>query len=129
MPRAGGRRVNGMKLVGRDVQRSFVVTGAAIVSLTATAVVGLAAQETAPPAPPEPPRREGPPQFGPGGPPMGRGGPGGMMRQERKLVKEFDLDGNGWLNREERQAARELVRREAASRPARGGFGGPGGAR
>ncbi len=41
-------------------------------------------------------RRIGPPPgFGPGGP----GGPGGPMGQERKLVKQFDKDADGRLNR------------------------------
>lgn len=35
------------------------------------------------------------------------GGPPGMMMQERKLLKEFDANGDGWLNRQERDAARE----------------------
>jgi hypothetical protein len=46
----------------------------------------------------------GPPGFGPRG---GFGGPGGPMGEERKLVKDFDTDGDGRLNREERTAARE----------------------
>lgn len=51
----------------------------------------------------------GPPGFGPpGGPGRGGfGGPGGPMSEERKLVKEFDTDGDGRLNRAERDAARE----------------------
>jgi len=65
---------------------------------------------------------------GPGGP-GGFGGP--MGGQELKVVKQFDKDGNGWLNAEERTAAREFVK---TNRPAggrgfggRGGGGGPGG--
>src|SRR5262245_40870890 len=42
----------------------------------------------------------GPGGFGPGGP-GGFGGPGPGMREEMHLVKEFDKDGNGWLNAEE----------------------------
>lgn len=60
-----------------------------------------------------PPQGFGPPGFGP---------PGG---QERKLVKEFDTNGDGWLNHDERQAARSKAK-ETARGPGRGP-GGPGG--
>src|ERR1035438_1588388 len=58
------------------------------------------------PPPDGPPGFDGPPPFGPdgfgpGGP--GPGGPGGMTA-EKKLVKQFDKNGDGWLNREERKA-------------------------
>ena len=43
-------------------------------------------------------RRMGPP------PGFGPGGPGGPMGQERKLVKQFDKDADGRLNRDERLA-------------------------
>src|SRR5437763_15697515 len=58
-------------------------------------------------------------------PPGGPGGFGGPMGQQRKLVKQFDKDGDGRLNKEERQAARAFLKKE---RPAGGrrGFG-PGG--
>lgn len=67
--------------------------------------------------------QQGPPDFGPGrfpGP-----GPMGGVREETKLVKKFDKDGNGWLNNEERKAAREYLK----TQPRRGPFGrgGPGG--
>ncbi|MFT4692646.1 MAG: spore coat protein CotH [Limisphaerales bacterium] len=61
--------------------------------------------------------------HGPGGPggPGGRGGPGSLTVE---LVRDFDKDGDGFLNLEERTAAR-------AERPSRGGRergrGGPGG--
>ncbi|MCX6927507.1 MAG: CotH kinase family protein, partial [Verrucomicrobia bacterium] len=73
----------------------------------------------------------GPQGFSPGGP--GPGGPGGMTR-ETKLVKQFDKNGDGWLNQAERKAARESLnqqqqggnrRRGGPGRP--GGFGRPGG--
>jgi Ca2+-binding EF-hand superfamily protein len=73
------------------------------------------------------PGKGGPGGFG--GP--GFGGPGGPPGgQEMKLVKQFDKDGDGRLNRAERDAAREFVKKE---RPAGGrgfgrGPGGPGGA-
>src|SRR5262249_8949072 len=60
--------------------------------------------------------------LGPGGRPGGPGGPGGMMGQRRKLVAQFDKDGDGRLNREERKAAREFLKKERAG-------GGPGGFR
>lgn len=50
----------------------------------------------------------------PGG--FGKGPPGG---QERKLVKDFDKNGDGWLNADERKAARDT-----AKKGGKGGFGG-----
>src|SRR5262245_2325924 len=67
----------------------------------------------------------------PGGPlgPGGFGGPGFFGdgppgREEIKLVEKYDQDSDGWLNREERDAARTSL----ADRPRRGprGFGPPG---
>ena len=72
----------------------------------------------------------GPPGFGPGG--FGPGGPGGMMGQETPLVKEFDKDGDGRLNNDERKAARASLAQKPRNRGPggfggrRGGFGGPG---
>lgn len=60
----------------------------------------------------------------PGGPPPF--GPGGFLGQQRKLVKQFDKNGDGWLNQEERQAAREFLKKERAEGGGRGGFGPPG---
>src|SRR4051812_6595813 len=57
-------------------------------------------------------------------PPGGPGGFGGPMMQTRKLVKQFDKDGDGRLNAEERKAAREFIKKE---REARGRGFGPGG--
>jgi spore coat protein CotH len=80
-----------------------------------------------------PPEGDGePPRFGPM---RGPGGGGmGPMGQERKLVKQFDTDGDGKLNTAERAAARELLKRDKANRPNRmmgpggaAGAGGPGG--
>lgn len=76
---------------------------------------------------------DGAPPFGPGGPGFGGpgfggggfggpGGPGGPMQQETKLLKQFDQDGDGRLNAEERQAARDSLRQQG-----RGGGRGPGG--
>ncbi len=52
----------------------------------------------------------------------GPGGPGGPNREERKLVKDHDTNGNGWLDRSERAVARKAIESDA-----RGGFRGPGG--
>src|SRR5262249_46751928 len=60
------------------------------------------------------------PPFGPGGP-RGPGGPG----QVRKLVKQFDKDGDGKLNKDERQAARAFLKKERTE----GGLGDRGGRR
>ncbi|HVW00797.1 MAG TPA: CotH kinase family protein [Planctomycetaceae bacterium] len=60
--------------------------------------------------------------FGPGGP----GGPPGG--QEQLLVAKFDKDGDGKLNRAERDAARESLKKERGNRPGFG-FGPPGGPR
>ncbi|HBH54415.1 MAG TPA: hypothetical protein DDY91_21225, partial [Planctomycetaceae bacterium] len=71
----------------------------------------------------------GGPGFGPGGP--GFGGPGGPGfgppgGGERKLLAQFDLDKNGWLNAEERAEARKGGGGRGGRR---GGFGPPGGRR
>ena len=68
------------------------------------------------------------PRFGPGG-------PGGMLGEVRKIVSRFDKDGDGRLNRQEREAAREGTKSERGRgfgppggfRPPGGGPGGPGG--
>lgn len=49
---------------------------------------------------------------------------GGPMKQERKIVKQFDKNGDGWLNIDERSAARETVKKEFGGRPFGKGFGG-----
>lgn len=69
----------------------------------------------------------GPPGgMGPGGPGgFGPGGPGGN-REDRKLVKEFDHDENGWLDQKERAQARVAATSESGERR---GFGPPGGRR
>src|SRR5947208_1062516 len=81
-----------------------------------------------------PPPGGGPP-FGPpdGEPPFGGrgpGGPGGMMGQQRKIIKQFDKDGDGRLNKEEREAARAFLKTQGGGGRRggpRGGFGGRGG--
>jgi len=112
-------------------------------SLTALFLVAalwavLQAQDTPPPNRPEPPNRPNADravpatrpfdavmrQFGPGGP-RGPGGPDGPMAQERQLVKQFDKDGDGLLNKAERQAARDFLKNERGTRPGGRGFGPP----
>lgn len=68
---------------------------------------------------------------GPGFPGGGRGGfPGGPPgMQERKILKNYDKDNNGWLNNEERSAARESLKKDGQGTgrgfgPPRGGPGG-----
>ena len=74
---------------------------------------------------------DGPPPFGLGGPPFGRGGPGRgpMMQEKQKLVTKFDKDGDKKLNAEERKAARDFLKEEAANGRGGRGFGGRGGPR
>ena len=71
------------------------------------------------------------PPFGPpdGQPPFGGRGPGGMMGQQRKLVKQFDKDGDGRLNKEEREAARAFLKSHGGGGRRGGPPGGPGGPR
>ena len=49
--------------------------------------------------------------------------PPGMQQQQRKLIPQFDKDGDGRLNTAERAEARKFLKEN----PARGGFGGRGG--
>jgi hypothetical protein len=66
--------------------------------------------------PAQSPQPDGPRPPGPGRGPGG-GGPGGPMGEERKLVKQFDTDNNGWLNKEERAAARAHLKENPVQRP------------
>ena len=82
---------------------------------------------------------DGPPPLGAGGPPGegfgGPGGPGGFggpmggVKEARKLVQQFDKNGDGWLNNPERKAAREYLAKQGGGqrmggpRGRRGGFG------
>jgi spore coat protein CotH len=63
-----------------------------------------------------------PPGGGFGPPPGGGFGPFGG--QERKVLKDYDKNKDGWLNAEERKVAREAIKRDGGRR---GGFGPPGG--
>ncbi|SFH68640.1 CotH kinase family protein [Planctomicrobium piriforme] len=68
--------------------------------------------------------QDGPPGgMFPGGFPPGPP-PGGMMHQERKLVSQFDKDGDKRLNRTERDDARKFMKENPQRGP--GGFGRPG---
>lgn len=50
---------------------------------------------------------------GPGGPPGGFGPPPGFGpgNSERKLLKQFDENSDGWLNKQERAVAREFIKK------------------
>lgn len=84
--------------------------------------------------PPNQPREPGPQRQPGNGPPggfsPGPGGPGGPGG-ERKVVNQFDKDDDGRLSDDERQNAREFLKKEREERGGRGGFGpsggGPGG--
>ena len=56
-------------------------------------------------------------------------GPGGPMMQQRKIVSQFDKDGDKRLNQDERQAAREQLKKDRPAGRGPGGFGPPGFAR
>jgi spore coat protein CotH len=127
-------------------RRRKIVGWAALAALSLGGAV-LVAQDAPPPPPQQAPPREQSPQqappreqqpgqprdaarAGPGGFGIaGPGGPGGPgPQQERKIVKQFDQDNNGWLNKEERAAARAFIQKERANSPqGRRGFGGGGG--
>jgi spore coat protein CotH len=77
--------------------------------------------------------RDGAGQPGPGkkefdkGGPFGKVGFGGPFGQTRKILKDFDKDGDGRLNAEERKAAREsLAKGGGPGGFPKGGFGPPG---
>jgi hypothetical protein len=57
------------------------------------------------------------------------GGPGGPGQEERKLLKRFDANGDGWLNKAERQTARETLKKEPTGALASGAPRPPGGRR
>lgn len=109
------------------------VVGLIVVLVCVTCLVGINYVGFAQQPPPDFDRGDspgfGPPGFGPpgfGGPGRPGGfGPGGP-REDRKLVKKFDQDENGWLNREERAKAQKAAKSETDGRR---GFGPPGGPR
>src|SRR5438105_8354956 len=104
-------------------KRRWAILGTiALASVLVPALLEASSQEPGPQEPKQGPDKKG--DFfgkkgkGPGG--FGFGGPGG---QKRPLVKQFDKDGDGWLNAEERKAARAFLRTQGGGP---GGFG-PGG--
>jgi len=64
-----------------------------------------------------------------GGPRGGRGGPGGGFSERTEILKQYDKDGDGKLNKEERAAALAGIGNGGGGRRGFGrrGFGGPGG--
>lgn len=101
------------------VARNWITSLALLLAVA----VGTGRPQAQPAGGDEDPGFGGPPPFGPPG--FGPGGPG--QREEVKLVKQFDKDNNGWLNAEERAAARKsLQEKRSAGAGARGRFGGPG---
>src|SRR5688500_12750591 len=103
----------------------FVLPGGLAAALLVSSLGVLKAQDG------DPAVRANPPATRPGGFGGGFGGFGGPMggQQERKIVDQFDQDKNGWLNKEERAAARAFILKERANAPQgrRGGGGGGGG--
>lgn len=84
--------------------------------LCLAAFAGLAASLLARQAPPPP---QGPPPQGQPQAPAGRGAPppwAADLAVEEKVTARFDADRNGWLNADERRAARAALRREAEVR-------------
>ena len=67
------------------------------------------------------PGPDGPPPFGPGGGPPGGGPPG--PQKKVKLLEKFDLDGDKFLNAEERKAALDYLDLERAEGRMRRGPG------
>jgi len=108
-----------------------IVRGLSVVALVASCLTVIAGPgSTQPPSGPG-----GPPPGGPGGVPFGSGGPGGIIfgpggpggpggfgppgfgASERKVLKDHDLDKNGWLNTQERNNARESMAKQPAGGP------------
>ncbi len=110
-------------------------------ALALALAAGFSALAQAPGNPP--PRNDGPPpsnEFqppdgppggfggGPGGGPGGFGGPGGPMQPDIELVAKFDKNADGWLNADERKAARAFLAQQGNNQQRgpggrRGGFG------
>src|SRR5215217_4171267 len=106
------------------MKRSLLIASSTAALFAAASIGVLTAQERPANAPTTRPAGAGPRGGGPGD--FFGGGPGGMG-QTRKLVAQFDKDKDGRLNTEERQAAREFVKKERAA--GRGGRGPGGGGR
>jgi CotH kinase protein len=82
------------------------------------------AGQDAPPSPPDGFRPPGGPGFGGFG---GPGGPRGPMGEERKILKDFDKNGDKRLNVDERQEAREFLKKNPGPRSGFRRGGGAGG--
>src|SRR5688572_11892138 len=115
------------------MRKSVLYSGLAALTLAAAAAVPLSAQSQGDGNQPVRVPLDGPPgNQQPGGPPgdrtFGGGrGPGGPMRQQpRKILKQFDNDNNGYLDKQERAAAREFLKKNPTTRPGFGGGGGRG---
>jgi spore coat protein CotH len=91
--------------------RIWAIASVALLAAFLTAPSDLPGQQDKKDPDKKEPDKKGP--FGPGG-----RGPGGPMGQIRQIVKQFDKDGDGRLNREERLAAREFLKKNTF-----GGFG------
>jgi hypothetical protein len=92
-----------------------------VVILATVAAASLTGGAQGPGQPPQ-----GRPPQGQQGGPMRMGGPG--MQAERKVVAQFDKDGDGRLNTAERREARTWLERQPQTGPGRGRMGGRGGA-
>jgi hypothetical protein len=98
------------ELMMQRVGRAVLLTG-----VLAMAAGSVSAQPEPRPNPPfNAPRFDGPPpgNFGGPGGPGGRGGPPMGVQEDRKLVRQFDQDGDARLNAAERKAAREFLAKE-----------------
>jgi spore coat protein CotH len=98
-----------------------------VTALVASALFMSATAQPGFPGGGEPPQNGGPegmPGFGvpPGFGQNGPGSPGGGGgQQEIKLVSKFDTNSDGWLNLEERKAARKSLKQQQGTRPTGGG--------
>src|SRR5687767_13617625 len=101
----------------RHVKKLLVAAASATLVIAASSLAPVGAQDAGP----------GPrPGRGPGGDVL-FGGPGGPGGGDMKVADQFDKDKNGVLDRAERDAAREFLKKERAAGRGGRGFGGPGG--
>ena len=106
-------------------RRPFLCIRVCLAMLALSAVVAVPGQDASDPGPP--PRLDGglpdeEPGFDP--PPFGTDGfqppPPGMMQSELKIRKQFDANGDKWLNAVERKAARASLTERRKRQPVRG---------